>query len=103
MARGIDGTREKKKPWKTRMERDIVFSKDIKESGLQGGKVIGDKLSLLSFIIGIPLFIIGLYGFFSMLFGFGFTVNMANIILVLLVVIIGLLLIVGGYFIHSGN
>ena len=103
MARGIDGTREKKKPWKTRMERDIMFSKDIKEAGLQGGKVIGDKLSLLSFIIGIPLLIIGLYGLFSMLFGFGFPMDMANIILVILVNIIGLLLITGGYFIYSGS
>ena len=103
MARGIDSTREKKKPWKTRMERDIMFSKDIKEAGLQGGKVIGDKLSLLSFIIGIPLLIIGLYGLFSMSFGFGFPMNMANIILVLLVNIIGLLLIIGGYFLFSGS
>jgi hypothetical protein len=100
MVRGIGGTIEKKKPWKTRVERDVVFSKDIKKSELQGGKVIGDKLSLLSFIIGIPLLIIGLYGLLSIFFGKGFLINMANIILILLVNIIGLLLIIGGYFIH---
>ena len=103
MVRGIGKTKVKKKPWKTRVERDIKFSKDIKEAGIQGGKVIGDKLALLSFIIGIPLLIIGLYGLFSMLFGFGFPVNMATIILVLLVNVIGLLLIIGGYFIYRGS
>ena len=103
MVRGIGKTKVKKKPWKARMERDVVFSKDIKEAGIQGGKVIGDKLALLSFIIGIPLLIIGLYGLFSMLFGFGFPVNMATIILVLLVNVIGLLLIIGGYFIYRGS
>ena len=98
MARGIDASKEKKKPWKTRMERDIIYSKDIKESSIQGGKVIGEKLSLLSFIIGIPMLIIGLYAIFSMLFNFGFPINMATIILVLLVNVSGLLLIIGGYF-----
>ena len=103
MARGIDGTKIKKKPWKTRMERDIIMHKDIKESGLQGGKVIGDNLSLLAFIIGIPMLIIGLYPLFCRLFGFGFPINLATIILVLLVNVIGLLLIIGGYFIYRGS
>ena len=44
MAPGINYSKEKKKPWKTRVERDIIMHKDIKEVGLQGGKVIGDKL-----------------------------------------------------------
>jgi len=103
MARGIDASKEKKKPWKTRVERDIIYSKDIKEAGLQGGKVIGEKLSLLSFIIGIPMLIIGIYAIFNMLFGFGFPMNMATIILVLLVNVSGLLLVIGGYFIYSGS
>jgi hypothetical protein len=103
MARGIVSSKEKKKPWKTRMERDIIYSKNIKESSIQGGKVIGEKLSLLSFIIGIPLLIIGLYALFSMLFDFGFPINMATIILVLLVNVSGLLLIIGGYFIYRGG
>ncbi len=49
MAPGINYSKEKKKPWKTRVERDIIMHKDIKEVGLQGGKVIGDKL-ILTFI-----------------------------------------------------
>jgi len=103
MTRGIDYSKDKKKPWKTRVERDIIMHKDVKDAGLQGGKVIGDKLSLLSFIIGIPLFSIGLYAIFSMLFGFGFPINMATIILVILVNVIGLLLIIGGYFIYCDS
>jgi len=102
MVRGLGKTKVKKKPWKTRMERDIKFGKDIKEAGLEGGKEIGDKLSLFSFIIGVPLLLIGLYALFSMLFDFGFPVNSATIILVFLVNVIGLLLIVGGYFIYRG-
>ena len=42
MVRGIGKTKVKKKPWKTRMERDIIMHKDIKEAGLQGGKAIGE-------------------------------------------------------------
>jgi hypothetical protein len=102
MSRGINGGKDTKKPWKTRMERDIIFSEDIKEAGVQGGKVIGDKLSLFSFIIGIPMFIIGLYGLFSMLFGYGFPMHMANIILVLLVLSMGLLFMIGGYSLYRG-
>jgi len=103
MVKGLDKTKVKRKPWKTRVERDIKFSKDIKEAGLEGGKTIGNNLPLFSFIIGIPLLIIGLYAIISMLFGFGFPINMATIILVLLVNVIGLLLIIGGYFIYSGS
>ena len=70
---------------------------------MEGGKAIGDKLSILAFIIGIPLLLIGLYALFSMLFGFGFPINLATIILILLVNAIGLLLIIGGYFIYRGS
>jgi len=103
MVRGLDKTKVKKKPWKARMKRDIIMHKDIKEAGLQGGKVFGDKLSLLAFIIGIPMLIIGLYPLFCRLFGFGFPINLATIILILLVNAIGLLLIIGGYFIYVGS
>jgi hypothetical protein len=41
MVKGIEITKIKKKPWKTRMERDIILHKDIKDAGLQGGKAIG--------------------------------------------------------------
>ena len=61
--------------------------KDIKESGLQGGKVIGNNLSLFAFIIGIPLLITGMYPLFSILLGFGFPLNLANIILIFLVML----------------
>lgn len=44
MVRGMGGTKVKKKPWKTRMERDIMMHKDIKEAGLQGGKALGEIL-----------------------------------------------------------
>ena len=44
----IDESNEKKKPWKTRIERDIIMHKDIKDSSLQGGKIIGYKLSLFN-------------------------------------------------------
>ena len=43
MAPGINYSKEKKKPWKTRVERDIIMHKDIKEVGLQVGKVIGEN------------------------------------------------------------
>jgi hypothetical protein len=102
MARGIDNSKEKKRPWKTRVERDIILHDDLKEASLQGGKVIGEKLSLLSFVIGIPMLVIGLYSMLNMLLGFGFPINNANIILILLANVIGLLLIIGGYFIHIG-
>jgi hypothetical protein len=42
MVRGIDGPKAKKKPWKTQMERDIYFSKDITEARAQGGKAFGE-------------------------------------------------------------
>jgi hypothetical protein len=102
MVRGVEDVKDKKKPWKTKVERDIIMHKDLKESGLQGGKAIGNNLSLISFIIGIPLLILGIYGLI-MLFGFGYNLNLANIILVIMVMIIGALLTIGGYFIHRGN
>ena len=102
MVRGVEDVKDKKKTWKTKVERDVIMHKDLKESGLQGGKVIGNNLSLISFIIGIPLLILGIYGLI-MLFGFGYNLNLANIIPVILVIIIGALLTIGGYFIHRGN
>jgi len=80
---------------------NIELDKNIRDSGVQGGKIIGEKLSLGSFIIGIPLLIIGLFSLFNMLFGSGFPKDM-HIMLVLfspqsLAIVIGLLLIIGGY------
>jgi hypothetical protein len=87
----------KKKPWKTKIERDIRMHEDIKVSGLQGGKIIAEKLSLFSFILGIPLLLIGLYGFFSMILDLGFPMNTATIILVMVVISLGSLFTLGGY------
>ena len=102
MVRGVGDIKNQKKPWKTKVERDIIMHEDLKESGLQGGKVIGNNLSLFSFIIGIPLLILGIYGLILLL-GFGYDLYLANIILIILVFIIGALLTIGGYFIHRGN
>ena len=41
MVTGLDNTKVKKKPWKTRMERDIILNKDLNEAYVQGGKAIG--------------------------------------------------------------
>jgi len=84
-------------------EYNIELDKDIRDSSVQGGKIIGEKLSLGSFIIGIPFLIIGLYALFNMLLGFGFPTNTADIIAALLVTVIGLLLIIGGYSIHRAK
>jgi len=42
MVRGIGKTKVKKKPWKTRMERDIILHKDLAEAYFQKGKVMGN-------------------------------------------------------------
>ena len=94
---------EKKKPYKTKIERDIQMSDDIRVPGLQGGKVIGNNLMLFSFIIGIPLLILGLCALANILLGLGFPTNSAVVILVLLVTAIGSLLTIGGYFLYKGN
>ena len=78
----------------------LMSDKYLSESGAQGGKAIGEHIVLGSFICGITLLILGLYGSFSMLIGV-FPTNTAIIILVLLVTIIGLLLIIGGYSIYK--
>ena len=78
----------------------IISDKYISESGVQGGKILGDNIILFSFIVGIPLLIIGLYGLINILFDFGFPNNMATIILVMVVFIIGILLTIGGYNIY---
>jgi hypothetical protein len=43
----------------------ILSDKYLSESGVQGGKIIAEHLALGCFLVGIPLFIIGL---FSLLF-----------------------------------
>jgi hypothetical protein len=81
----------------------IKSDKYLSESGVQGGKIIGEHLSLGCFIMGIPFFIIGLYALLNMLFGFGYPANTAIIIGALLAFVIGLLLIIAGYSIHRAK
>ena len=61
---------------KTSKEDNTVIMSDkyISESGVQGGKIIGEHIALGSFIFGIPFLIIGLIALFGMLFGFGFPI-----------------------------
>ena len=86
---------------KTLEKNNTVIMSDeyLSESGVQGGKIVGEHLALGSFIIGIPFFIIGLITLFSIFFDF-FSTNTAVIIAAFLVTAIGLLLIIGGYFIY---
>lgn len=79
----------------------LMSDKYITESGLQGGNVLSDHISLLSFILGIPFFLIGVITLFGIFFDFGFQTNLAIIIGAFLITIIGLLLVVGGYFIYK--
>jgi hypothetical protein len=86
----------------TEKDRTVILSDDyLSESGVQGGKIIGEHLVLGSFIFGFSFLIIGLYVLVSMVFGLGFPTNTALIILVILVITMGLLLTIGGYFIWS--
>jgi len=78
--------------------RSVIMSdKYLSESGLQGGKVLGNHISLASFVGGIPLLIIGVIALILIILDPGFPSNTAIIIGVLLVTIIGLLLVIGGY------
>ena len=90
---------------KTKKEDNAVIMSDkyLSESGVYGGKIIGEHLALGSLIFGIPLLIIGLYGLINMLFGWGIPTDIAIIILVLLVFIIGLLMTIGGYSIYRSK
>lgn len=86
---------------KTSEDNTVILSdKYLSESGVQGGKIVGEKLSLISFIIGIPLLIIGICSLIDMLFGLGFPTNMATILGVLLAIVIGSLMTLGGYTIY---
>ena len=80
----------------------ITSDKYISESGVQGGKVIGEHIVFGSFLVGTPLFILGLIGIFMLLFD-KIPLYTANIILVLLLTVIGLLFIIGGYNIYRSK
>jgi len=72
----------------------------LSESGVQGGRIIGEHIVLGSLIFGISFLSIGLYALFSMVFHFGFPINTALIIIVLLVIVMGVFFIIGGYLIY---
>jgi len=79
-------------------ERSVIMKdKYISESGLQGGKAIAEHITLGSYIIGFPFLIMGVIAIIAIVFNLGFPTNAAVIIGVLLVTIIGLLLVIGGY------
>ncbi len=70
--------------------------KSIRDSSIQGGKIIGEKLAEASVLIGVAFFIIGVFALVSIAVGLGYPLNTAAIIAALLATIIGLLLIIGG-------
>ena len=78
----------------------IMSDKYLSESGTQGGKVIADHIALGSFIFGIPFLAIGIISIIAMIFNFGIPTHAAAIIGVLIITIIGLLLVIGGYNIY---
>lgn len=89
----------------TKQDNTVIMSdKYISEAGVQGGKIIAEKLVLGCFIIGIPLFSVGIFSLFYMLFVSGPPKNWSIILYVFgpqtLGIIIGLLLIISGYFIY---
>jgi len=91
-----------KKP--SKKDNTIIMSdKYLSESGLQGGKVLGDHVSLFSFVVGIPLLILGVIALFGMILDFGLPVHAAGIIGAVLLTIIGLLLVIGGYYIYQAK
>ena len=82
-------------------DRTVIMSDEyLSESGVQGGKIIAEHIVIGSLIFGIPFLIMGLIGLF-MVFGLGFpAANTANILLMLLFTVIGLLLNIGAYNIY---
>ena len=92
----------------TKEDKTVIMSdKYLRESGLQGGKVIADNLVLGCLLIGIPLFIIGFLSLIYMLFVVGFPEDWPIIFYLLgpqsLATIIGLLLIFSGYSFYRGK
>jgi len=92
----------------TKQDNTVIMSdKYLSEAGLQGGKIISEKLVLGCFIIGIPLFSVGIFSLFYMLFVTGPPKNWPIILYIFgpqtLSIIIGLLLITSGYCIYRNK
>lgn len=86
-------------------EYNIDSDKDIRVSGTQGGKIIGEKLGLFSLIIGIPLFAIGIFTLLYMVLVSGFPENWPIALYFFgpqsLAVIIGFFAIIAGYVMYK--
>jgi hypothetical protein len=87
-------------------DRTVIRSdKYLSESGVQGGKIIGEHLALGSFIFGASFFIIGLFSLCYMVFVIGYSRDMPLILIFLspqsLATMIGLLLLIGGFFVYK--
>ena len=86
------------------VDKTVVMSDEfLNESGLQGGKIIGEHLALGSLIVGIPFFLMGLYVLVNIFLDLGFPTNTAIIIGGVLIFIIGVMLIIGGFLIYTGK
>ena len=86
------------------VDKTVIMSDEfLNESGLQGGKIIGEHLALGSLIVGIPFFLMGLYVLVNIFLDLGFPTNTAIIIGGVLIFIIGLMLIIGGFLIYTGK
>ena len=81
-------------------EYTIELDKNLRDSGVQGGKIIAEHLVLGCFLIGVPFLMIGLSAVLSMVLGNGYPTNTAIIIGAVLAMVIGLLLIISGYTIY---
>lgn len=85
-------------------DKTVLLSDEyLSESGSQGGKIIAEHIVLGSLLCGMLFFIIGLYALLSMFFGWGYPMNTAFIACALLVLVIGLLFILGGYSLHKSK
>ena len=90
---------------KTSKEYHIESDKYIRVSGTQGGKIIGEKFSLVCFIIGVPLFAIGVFTLLYFIFVSGFPENWPIALYFFgpqsLAIIIGLFSIISGYILYK--
>ena len=87
-------------------DRTVILSdRYLSESGVQGGKIIGEHLALGSFLFGGSLFVIGLFSLFYMVFIVGYPTDVPLVLIILspqsLATIIGLILLIGGYFVYK--
>jgi len=86
---------------KKKEDHTVIMSDEyLEESGIQGGKAIAEHISLGSLIIGIPFLIVGCIALIAIASNMGFPSNAAILIASILITIIGLLLVIGGYMVY---